>query len=87
MKTLEVTITIKLQVRDTDDKLGDCLAAMDVARKLLNDKPGHELLRRRQAWNGAPLVTITRLRRTEQGGVMASGEPEPPLSVDALVEE
>ena len=64
MKMLEVTITIKLQVADTDDKLGDCLTAMDSAKKLLDEKPGHELLRMKQVYFGEPLVSITRLRRS-----------------------
>lgn len=88
MKMLEVTITIKLQVPDTDDKLGDCLAAMDAAKDLLNEEPGHVLLRtRRQARFGSPLVSITRLVRKDRGGIMDAGEPSPPLAVDAPVEE
>jgi len=87
MKMLEVTITIKLQVPDTDDKLGDCLAAMDAAKDLLAETPGHALLRTRQARFGGPLVSITRLRRMERGGIMDAGESSPPLAVDASVEE
>lgn len=87
MDILEVTITIKLQVRDTNDKLADCLAAMDAARALLNNKPGYELLRTKQAWNGGPLVTITKLRRLYEGGVVHYSEPPAPLSIDAQVEE
>ena len=87
MKMLEVTITIKLQVPDTDDKLGDCLTAMDAAKDLLNEKPGHALLRTHRAPFGAPLVSITRLRRTERGDVMDCGPVEPALAVDTTVEE
>ncbi len=85
MKMLEVTITIKLEVPDTDDKLGDCLVAMDAARALLNEKPGHQLLRTKQAWNGAPLVSIARLRRVSRGA-MIDGQSFPPLIIDAPIE-
>lgn len=87
MKMLEVTITITLQVPDTDDKLGDCLTAMDAARNLLSEKAGHELLRTKQVYSGAPLVSITRLRRREQGGVRGCGPAASPLAVDTSVEE
>lgn len=87
MKMLEVTITITLQVPDTDDKLGDCLTAMDAGRSLLNEKPGHELLRRREVHSGAPRVLITRLRRLGRGGVLDLRESLPPLAVDTAVEE
>lgn len=86
MKMLEVTITVKLQVPDTDDKLDDCLTAMDAAKDLLNAQPGHVLLRTRQPWMGEPLVSITRLRRIGRSHAMDSGEPQPPLSVDAAVD-
>jgi len=86
MKMLEVTITITLQVPDTDDKLGDCLTAMDAARDLLSEKAGHELLRTKQTYFGAPLVSITRLRRKEQGGLQSCTPPAPPLAVNTSVE-
>lgn len=86
MKMLEVTITITLRVPDTDDKLGDCLTAMDAARNLLNEKAGHELLRTKQEYFGAPLVSITRLRR-RRIGIPCCVPTVAPLAVDASVEE
>ncbi len=87
MKMLEVTITIKLQVPDTNDKLSDCLVAMDAARTLLDEEPGHALLRTKQWRFGRPEVFITRLRRTERGGIAERGGNPPPLTVATAVEE
>lgn len=86
MNMLEVTITVTLQVPDTGDKVGDCLAAMDAAKKLFNEKPGHKLLRVKKAWNGDPLVSITRLRRSFLGGVIGTGGSLEPLCIDVPVE-
>jgi hypothetical protein len=86
MKVLQVTISTTLQVTDTEDKLRDCLTAVDAAKKLLNDRPGYELLSVKESWNGAPLVSISKLVRASQGGVISSHEPPPPLSIDAQVE-
>lgn len=88
MKMLEVTIMVKLQVPDTNDKLGDCLVAMDTTRALLNETPGYELIRTKQRRFGGPEVSITRLRRMERGGIAdCGGDNPPPLGVDIVVEE
>lgn len=78
MDKLEVTITIRLEVYDTDNKVDDCLTAIDAARALLNTVPGDVLLQRRNPPPGGSLVTITKLRRMYSDGVVAACIAESP---------
>jgi hypothetical protein len=86
MKTLEVVISITLHVDDTGDKTYDCLAAIDAAKVLLNQRPGYQLLRDLNATYGQELVEITRLKSVDRGGVMGRDSYPPPLSIKILVE-
>lgn len=87
MKTLEVTISITLQVPDTEDKTYDCLMAVDRAKTLLNDMPGYQLLRNDRSTYGDPLVQITKLKSTSQGWVADLGNLQPPpLHIDIPIE-
>lgn len=79
MSMLEVDITIRLQVNDTKDKVSDCLTAIEEAKKLINAKPGYELLRTKR-------LMITRLARKRRDSVRDLCDPLPPLSIDNPIE-
>lgn len=87
MKMLEVTITVTLQIPDTNDKLGDCLTAVDAAKNVLASQPAYDLLRTKPSWAGHAHVEISRLRRVERRHVGSIPVPLAPLAVDVAVEE
>lgn len=87
MKTLEITVSITLQVADTGDKTYDCLVAVEEAKDLLNTTPGYELLRGHRVQYGQPLVKITKIKMAEKGWVVGSGDSRPlPLNIETPIE-
>jgi hypothetical protein len=87
MKTLEVTISITVQVYDTGDKTYDCLVAVDAAKKILEHRPSYDLLRNNRANYGDPQVQIVKLRSMSMGGIVdVGGLQAPPLNIEVPVE-
>lgn len=88
MKTLEVTISITIQIKDTGDKTYDCLAALDAAKAAINHRPSYELLRdhRDPSHFGAPTVRITKIKRDVRGGIRDGDMERPPLNIDTPIE-